>query len=1306
MNTAKQKKGMHILIRAGLGLAVLSAAAILIMYTIVNISVRDVIYDSVIANVQAEVHIHASDLSSSVRVAQQTLDTLSIMLDELPHEHCKQAILRRFVQHYDFIESAFIGFSDGRMIHGSIDWEEPPNWVTTERPWYKAAMEVGVEEIAITDPYLSLASGDIAIAISKHMPSLDSVGTVIGIAIPIEFVLEQLSNVTLLNDGFLVLVGLDGSIFAHHHPDFAPYICSTTGENNLVIRNIFDIPGGEHLQEAWDIEIDIALLESVIIGEAYFIVSVLEAADVALVAVLPSTITRNPLAEYMRLIITPLIILLLVLFAITMAFIAYLVRNLEERRNSADRLQTIFESIPMVASLRDKNMKTTHANSEAVRFFGLSSVDEYASRFDELSPEFQPDGQRSTDAARKAMERAFAGEKMRIEWMHKRLDTGELLPSEVSFVSVKMDGEDHLVVFVRDLREYYELQRKEREVNERIQLMFDATPLLIHYWTKDFTVVDCNQSAIDFYGAPFGANTKEKYVNLLSTRVTNMDNTKDRVADKWTSFLATAFETGYAETHFEATMPDGIVKHADAVGIRMTYNDETVVVSYGTDVTELQQSLSEIREAEERMQLMLDGTPVACYLINRDFTALDCNMETLSLFGFNNKEEGLQRFRDVFPNTDGIKENFEHTIKEGACRFEWELRTTNNELFPCDIAFVRFSHKGKYIIAAYIFDLRVLKEMLKGRQQLDTAEENRRAKDRFIARISHEIRTPISAILGISEIELQHPDLHFRIEESFAKIHDSARVLLGIVNDILDLSAIEVGKLSVIKEVYDVPSLVNDISQLHLIYQGSKDIEFVLHIPENIPAHLIGDSLRIRQILNNLLSNAFKYTVSGTVRLSLDIEKIDTNTATLIITVEDTGLGMTKEQLNVLHREYTRFHEDQSQVVGTGLGMSIVYSLIKMMDADINIKSQPNVGTTVSVRIPQELSGEYTLDKDTIDSLQKFEIRPQIIDSKKYNFIPEPMPYGHVLVVDDIEANLYVARGLLLFYDLQIETCTSGRQAIEKIKEGNVYDIIFMDHTMPDLSGTETMQQLRKMGYNHPIVVLTANALIGHSDSFLKNGFDGFISKPINTTHLNSILVKYIKNKKADETDSAAGQSTMLDLDSFLSDPDVVLKLRTDFEKTQRDTTANIRLALDKGDIKTAHRLAHSLKGLAGLIKEDKLLARAQLVENILRDESATAADVPEDLFNNMADELARVLESIGPPAEQVKRPRTLDVEKATRTFDRLEPLLKTRNIEANTLLNELREIPETDEIIDQIEGFNFAKAKETLEKLRERLNV
>ena len=219
---------------------------------------------------------------------------------------------------------------------------------------------------------------------------------------------------------------------------------------------------------------------------------------------------------------------------------------------------------------------------------------------------------------------------------------------------------------------------------------------------------------------------------------------------------------------------------------------------------------------------------------------------------------------------------------------------------------------------------------------------------------------------------------------------------------------------------------------------------------EKLPTILIGDVLRIKQIMNNILSNAFKYTESGVIELSMKCEKneINEDNVTLIISVRDTGLGMTEEQLSSLnnYNEYIRFHEHKNlHIMGTGLGMPITYNLVRMMNAEIEINSAVGEGTHMVIRIPQQIATHEVLGKKLVQDLQQFKVDSQS-SKRRFEFESEPMPYGSVLVVDDVKVNLYVAQSLMEFYDLKIDTCDSSYEAIEKIKLGNVYDIIFMDH--------------------------------------------------------------------------------------------------------------------------------------------------------------------------------------------------------------------------------------------------------------------
>jgi len=412
----------------------------------------------------------------------------------------------------------------------------------------------------------------------------------------------------------------------------------------------------------------------------------------------------------------------------------------------------------------------------------------------------------------------------------------------------------------------------------------------------------------------------------------------------------------------------------------------------------------------------------------------------------------------------------------------------------------------------------------------ESAEQSNRAKGVFLAQMSHEIRTPMNAILGISEIQLQSNKLTPDTEEAFKGIYDSGNLLLNIINDILDFSKIEAGKMEIIPVKYNIPSMLNDTVQLNLLRYESKPLEFKLDLDGNTPLEVYGDELRIKQILNNLLSNAFKYTDKGEITLSVHSEAPvqeqgkDEKTTILVFRVSDTGQGMNEDQVARLFDEYSRFNlETNRTVTGTGLGMNIVKRLVDMMGGGIFVESETGKGTTFTVRLPQVNISPAVCGAELADNLRNFRFHSTPI-SNKAQIVREYMPYGNVLIVDDVASNLYVAKGLLTPYGLRIETANNGSEAIEKIQAGNVYDIVFMDHMMPVMDGMEATKIIRSMGYTHPVIALTANAVIGQSDIFLANGFDGFISKPIDSREMNAALNRFIRDKQPREIIEATRQ--------------------------------------------------------------------------------------------------------------------------------------------------------------------------------------
>jgi len=525
--------------------------------------------------------------------------------------------------------------------------------------------------------------------------------------------------------------------------------------------------------------------------------------------------------------------------------------------------------------------------------------------------------------------------------------------------------------------------------------------------------------------------------------------------------------------------------------------------------------------------------------------------------------------------------------------------------YQVDVATLKDINKKIMGYVEIIQDITNIKQMTK--KQTD-AEAANAAKSAFLAKVSHEIRTPMNAILGITEIQLQDETLSPNMKEALSRIYNSGYLLLGIINDILDLSKIEAGKLELSPVNFDVPSLINDTVHLNIMRFDSKPIVFDLKVDENIPLTLFGDELRIKQILNNLLSNAFKYTDSGRVSLSISVEPANKeDRIILVFSVSDTGQGMTREQLEKLFDEYTRFNLEANRTTeGAGLGMNITRRLVDLMNGEISVESEHGRGSTFTVKLPQKIVDEGILGKAVVENLMQFRLGKMSQMKKAPQIVREYMPYGKILIVDDVETNLYVAKGLMSPYGLTIDTAGSGFEALDKVKSGEVYDIIFMDHFMPKMDGIETEKKIRELGYTQPIVALTANALTGQTEIFMANGFDGFISKPIDIHQLNAILNKMVRDKHPAETIEAARQNKRKSDDPQQNVNAELIKIFTrDAEKTlsilERIHTNNYRRA---DDMQMYIINAHAMKSALANIGENELSAVAGKLEEAGRNKN------------------------------------------------------------------------------------------------------
>jgi len=510
-------------------------------------------------------------------------------------------------------------------------------------------------------------------------------------------------------------------------------------------------------------------------------------------------------------------------------------------------------------------------------------------------------------------------------------------------------------------------------------------------------------------------------------------------------------------------------------------------------------------------------------------------------------------------------------------------------------------------------------------KQTEIAVNASQAKSKFLASVSHEIRTPLNAVIGLSEIELRK-NLPESSRDSIVQIHQSGSSLLGLINEILDISKIEAGGFTLIPVEYEAASLISDTVNLNMIRIGSKPIAFSLKITEDFPRKLRGDELRVKQVLNNLLSNAIKYTKEGKVTLIAEWENQGGTDALLRFTVKDTGMGIRQEDMGKLFSSYVQLDiKANRKIEGTGLGLEITKNLVEMMGGNITVESEYGSGSVFTATLVQGLVDSTGIGKETAEDLQAFRY---ITGKKETELNRSWMPYGKVLVVDDLPVNLKIAKGLLEPYGLKVDLAESGQKAIDMVKAENPrYDLIFMDHMMPEMDGIEAVKIIRNdLSINNdyfrtvPIIALTANALIGNKEMFLSREFNGLISKPIDIVQLDKALNEYIRDKQSQETlqqaeiDKIRAESKDHDssADSFPNIPGVdvqygikmtggtvpnyrmVLSL---FRKDAEDRLPLLKTTPDTGSLPAFNTCVHALKSASGSIGAKELSEQAQKLE-------------------------------------------------------------------------------------------------------------